>query len=76
MLWLFVNTFTADDKYSPLNREYLTQAIKKQLSQNQKIFSEFFLAVLTSTLNFERFQKKVDPRSSCFFDIRNSQRGG
>ena len=33
------------------------------LSQKQKIFSEFFFAVLKSTLNFERFPKKEQPHS-------------
>ena len=28
------NTFTADDKYSPLNRDNLTQAFQKMLSKN------------------------------------------
>ena len=70
MLWLFVNTFTADDKYFPLNRNSLTQPILKQLSQKGKNFSEFFSAVLTSTLNFEQFQKKVDPRSQLFPKLR------
>ena len=38
-LSLFVNTFTAYDKYSVLNREYLTESIDMQLSQKQqKIF--------------------------------------
>ena len=76
MLWLFVKSFTADDKYSRLNSDNLTQPIQKQLSRNGKVFSEFFSVVLLSTLNFEQFQKKVDPRSSCFFEIKNSQRGG
>ena len=75
MLSLFVNTFTADRKYSPLNRDNLTQRIQKQLSQIRKIFSKFSSPVLTSTLNFEHFQKKVDPRSSCFSEITNSQIG-
>ena len=57
------NTFTADDKYSPLNRDNLTQPIQNQLSQKEKTFSEFFCEVLKSKLNFEHFQKKVDPRS-------------
>ena len=33
MLWLFVNTFTVDDKYSPLNRDNLMQPIQQQLFQ-------------------------------------------
>ena len=43
---LFLNTFTADDKYSPLNRDNLAQPIQMmQLSQKQKTFSEFFSLV-------------------------------
>ena len=54
---------TADDKYSLLNRDNLTQPIPTQLSQKQKAFFEFFLAFSKSTLNFEYFQKKDDPHS-------------
>ena len=31
------------------------QAIRMQLSQKQKVFSQFFLAFSKSTLNFEHF---------------------
>ena len=47
---------TADDKYSPLNRDNLTQPIRTPLSQKQKAFSEFFLPFSKSTLNFEHFE--------------------
>ena len=57
---MFVNTLTADDKYSPLNRDNLTQPIRTKLSQKQQ---EFFLAFSKSTLNFEHFEKKDDPPS-------------
>ena len=40
---MFVNTLTADDQYSLLNRHNLTQQIRTQLSQKQKAFSQFFL---------------------------------
>ena len=60
---MFVNTLTADDKYSPLNRENLTQPIRTKLSQKQETFHEFFLAFSKSTLNFEHFKKKDDPPS-------------
>ena len=43
MLWLFVNTFTAADKYSPLNKDNFTQPIEIQLSQKSKTFSDSFL---------------------------------
>ena len=55
MLWVFVNTFTSDDKHSPLNTDNLRQPIQKQLPQKLNAFSEFFSEVLTSTLNFEHF---------------------
>ena len=54
---LFPNTLTADGKYSLLNRDSLTQPIQMQLSRKQKTFSEFFVAFLKSSLNFENFQK-------------------
>ena len=58
---------TADDKYSLLNRDNLTQPIPTRLSQNQKAFSEFFLAFSKCTLNFEHFRKKDDPHSLFIF---------
>ena len=60
---MFVNTLTADDKYSPLNRDNLTKPIRTNISQKQKAFPQFFLAFSKSTLNFEHFQKKDDPPS-------------
>ena len=63
ILRLFFNTFTADDKQYLLNRDNLTQPIQKQLSQKQKIFPEFFFAVLKSILNFKHLPKKDDPHS-------------
>ena len=65
ILRLFVNTLTADDKYSLLNRDKLMQPIKILLSQNRKTLYRFFFAFLKSTLNFEHFQKKDDPHSLC-----------
>ena len=60
---MFVNTLTADDKYSLLNRDKLTQPIGTPLSQKYSTFSQFFLALSKSTLNLEHFQKKDDPLS-------------
>ena len=59
-LRLFINTLTADVKYSLFNRENLTQPIQMQLSRQEKTFSEFFCAFLKSNLNFKHFQKKTD----------------
>ena len=75
ILGLFVNTLTADDKYSLLNRENLTQSIQTLLSQKQKTFSRIFSSFLKSTLNFEHFQKKDDPHSQCISEITVSEKG-
>ena len=53
-----VNTFTAHDKYSVLNRQYLQHPIHTQLSQKQKSFFEFFSAFSESRLTFKHIQKK------------------
>ena len=73
---MFVNTLTADDKYSLLNRDNLTQPIWTILSQKHKAFSGFFLAFSKSTLNFEHFQNKDDPRSLFISEITHSEERG
>ena len=60
---MFVNTLTADDQYSLLNRDNLTQPLGTQVFQKEKDFSQIFLAFLKSTLNFEHLQKKDDLHS-------------
>ena len=57
---MFVNTLRVNDKHYLLNRDNLTQPIQIQLSQKQKIFSEFFFAFLKSILNFKHLPKKDD----------------
>ena len=73
---MFVNTLTADDQYSLLNRDNLTQPIGKQLFQKQKDFSQFFLAFFKSTLNFEHLQKKDALHSSFISEITHSEKRG
>ena len=76
MLGLLVNTLTADDNYSLLNRDNLTQPIHKLLSKKQKTFSQFFSAFLKAPLNFEHFAKKDHPNSNspCISEIRDSEK--
>ena len=63
ILGLFVNTLTDDGKYSLLYRDNLMQQIQILLSQKPKTFSKLSSEILKRTLNFEHFQKKVDPHS-------------
>ena len=71
----FPNTLSADAKYSPLNRDNLTQPIQILLSQKQKTFSQFFSSFLKCTFNFEPFQKKDDPHRRCISEIAVSEKG-
>ena len=73
---MFVNTFTADDKYSLLNRDNLTQPIWTELSKIQRAFSQLLLAFWKSTLNFEHFQRKDDPHSRFISEISHSEKRG
>ena len=56
---LFVNTLTADYKYSLISKDKWMETIQMHLSQKQNIFSELFSAFSESALNFEHFQKKM-----------------
>ena len=60
---MFVNTLTADDKYSLLNRDNLKEAIHTELSQKPKTFSNSFFEFSKSKLNFKHLPKKDDSHS-------------
>ena len=55
----FLNTLTANDKYSLNSKDKWMQTIQMLLSQKQKTFSEFFSEFFESALNFEHFQNKI-----------------
>ena len=55
----FLNTLTADDKYSLISRDNWMQTIKMHLFQKQNNFSEFFSVFFNSALNSEYFHKKM-----------------
>ena len=75
-LSLFVNTLSADDKYSLLNRDNLAQPIRTQLSQKQIPFYELFLKFSKFALNLKYFQKKDDPHSLFVSEITHSGKRG
>ena len=55
----FLNTLTANDKYSLISKDKWMQTIQMHLSQKQKIFSQLIPAFFESVLNFEHFQKNM-----------------
>ena len=60
---VFLNTWTADYKYSVPDCENLQFPIQMQLSSKPKTFSELFLPLMESKSNFKHFQKKDDRHS-------------
>ena len=63
ILGRFVNTLAVNDKQYLINRDNLIKPIQIQLSQKQKILSQFFFAFVKSILNFKHLPKKDDTHS-------------
>ena len=72
----FVNGLTADDKYSSTNMKNLPQQFQTPLSHKQKIFSEFFIALLKCAWKLEHFQKKDDYPGLTISEIIEAERRG
>ena len=70
----FLNTLTANDKYSLNSKDKWMQKFQMHLSQKENNFSEFFSPFFESSLNFEHFQKKDDPHSLCISEITDHER--
>ena len=76
ILRLFVNTLTADDKYSGSNMQNLWQQFQTLLSQKQNAFSAFLNAFLKSGWNLEHFLKKYEYPSLIISGIIDSGKPG
>ena len=72
ILGLVVKSFTADDKYSLLNRDNLLQPIESKLSKKNLFY--FFDAILKSRPNFEYFKKKDDTHSWCISEMTDCEK--
>ena len=73
---LFLNTLSADARYSFFNRDNLMQPIQMQVSRKQKTISQSFSAFLKSSLNFEHFHQKDEPHGWCILEITHSEKCG
>ena len=73
ILRLFVNSLTADNKFSRCNLHILTQ-IQTPLSLKRNTFCWFFIAVLKCAWNLEHFEYKVKYLSLIISDIIYSER--
>ena len=73
---MFLNTLTAEYKYSRRNMKTFTPQVQTPFSLKKKTFSEFFIAFLKSTWNGEHFQKKGECSSLSISEIIDSKGGG
>ena len=73
---MFLNTLTAEYKYSRRNMQTFAQPVQTPLSFKQKAFSGLFIAFLKSTWNGEHFRKKGESSSVSISEIIDSKRGG
>ena len=67
ILGLFVNTLTANDKYSLLNRGNLLQHFQMQWYQKRKSFPDFFFTFSKFRFNFDHSHKKGWPSQLRYF---------
>ena len=76
ILTLFVNTLTANNKYSRSNVHNFAQQVQTPLSQKEKTFCGYFIAFLKCTCNLEHFEKKDEYPSLIISEIMDCKRGG
>ena len=69
ILALFVNTLTADDKYSCRNTQNFLQQFQTLLSQKRKTFSGFLIPFLKCAWNLEHFERKDECSSLIISEI-------
>ena len=71
---LFVNTLTPDDKYSRRNMQISWQQLQTLLSQEEKKFRGFFIALPKCAWNLEHSEKKKEYPSLIITEIIASER--
>ena len=72
---MFLNTLTAEYKYSRRNMQTFAEIVQTPLSLKQKPFSQFFIAFLESAWNGEHFRKKLESSSLSISEIIDSKSG-
>ena len=75
MLRLFVNTLTADKKYSGCNVHNFEQQVQTHLYKKENTFSGFFIAFLTGAWNLEYFGEKEEYPSLIISEMMDCERG-
>ena len=73
---LFLNTLTADNKYSRCNVHNFAQQVQTPLSQKQKTFCGFSIAFLKCAWNLEHFEKKDEYPRLIISEMMDCEGGG
>ena len=76
MLRLFVNTLTADDKYSLIDMLNFSKEFQTPLSLKQKTFCRFLIAFLKYAWNLEHFQEKDEYPSLIISGVIDCEKRG
>ena len=76
MLRLFVNTLTADDKYSLIDMLNFSKQFQTPLSLKQKTFCRFLIAFLKYAWNLEHFQEKDEYPSLIISGVIDCEKRG
>ena len=73
---LFVNTLTADKRYSRCNVHNFAQEVQTPLSKKWKTFCGFFLGFLKCARNLGHFGKKEEYPNLIISEMMDCERGG
>ena len=76
VLEVFVNTLTADGKYSIGNMQNLTEQLPTAISQKQMTFTGIFITYLKSRKNSDDFDKKNEFSSLSISETIDAEKGG
>ena len=74
ILRLFLNTLTADAKYSCRNMQNFLQQLQTILSEERKTYSGFFIEILKCAWNLEHFEKNDENPRLIIAEIIVSER--
>ena len=72
----FVNTLTADDKYSSRNIQNLTQELQTAIYQKQKTSYRIFITYLKSRRSSDVFAQKDESPSFSIYEIIDAEKCG
>ena len=72
----FVNTLTADDKYSSRNIQNFTQELQTAIYQKQKAFYRIFITYLKARRSSNEFAQKDESPSFSIYEVINGEKCG